>query len=249
MVEMPIRLSLRSFARAVDVECVVQDTLVQMWIRRGEGCGPLGENASLRYAIEAARDVARSQASRTGCEALLPHDDVPELELPPDMEADLALRKAMLDCFNKLEPEEEHNLRWRMELGWVRDVHFAEKYHMTTAALSETIARARKRVVRCLAQQGIKLEGYDDTQHYPTLEEESEVLPEAAVSARREEDPEGCPIPAPEWLCMTPESRARLFRLQLVARRMERVYMYSGTQVIVTLRIGKMKRASRAANA
>jgi len=69
-VERLIRLSLRRFARAADVEGVVQETLMRMWLLAREPERRLtGEDASLRYALGMARNIARSEARRLGGDA------------------------------------------------------------------------------------------------------------------------------------------------------------------------------------
>ena len=64
-VELPLRRSLRRFARAVDVEVVVQEALVRMWLvaldPRRQLAGP---GASLRFAFRVARNVALEEVRR-----------------------------------------------------------------------------------------------------------------------------------------------------------------------------------------
>lgn len=64
---------------------------------------------------------------------------------------------------------------------------------------------------------------------------------EAAISARRERDKEGRIVPSPAWLDLGPEAREELYRLQLVARVMERALAgVSGTVQAVMARIEGM---------
>src|SRR5205823_8561265 len=52
MAEIPLRRILRRFARAVDVEVVVQETLVRMWLLASDPEWVLeGNNASLKFAF------------------------------------------------------------------------------------------------------------------------------------------------------------------------------------------------------
>src|SRR5262249_951801 len=67
-VERPMRASLHPFALSVDVEGVVQEALLRMWVLASdtEGRELTGENASLRFAIGLARNIARNEARRNG---------------------------------------------------------------------------------------------------------------------------------------------------------------------------------------
>src|SRR6266516_4277521 len=65
MVEIPLRRSLRRFARAVDVEVVVQETLLRMWLLANDPQWVLeGDNASLKVAFRVARNVALEEIRR-----------------------------------------------------------------------------------------------------------------------------------------------------------------------------------------
>src|SRR5262245_59510257 len=95
-VERPVRLSLRAFARAVDVEGVVQETLLRMWMFAQDRERELtGENASLRFAIGMARNIARNEARRLGRERLLPPEDMPEIPTLPEPASDPRLAQVI----------------------------------------------------------------------------------------------------------------------------------------------------------
>ena len=69
-VEMPLRKSLHRFARAVDVEVVVQETLLRMWLVAWDPGRPLaGPDASLKFAFRVARNVALEEVRRNMDEA------------------------------------------------------------------------------------------------------------------------------------------------------------------------------------
>ena len=61
--EMPLRNSLRRFARAVDVEAVLQEGLLRMW-RLAPTLELEGKDASLRMAHTIVRRLAISEARR-----------------------------------------------------------------------------------------------------------------------------------------------------------------------------------------
>ena len=101
--ERPIRASLRPFARAVDVESVVQETLLRMWVfAQDRGLELTGENASLRFAIGIARNVARSEARRLQRQRFLPPEDLPEVPVDPDPVPDPRLRALIRECLKRL---------------------------------------------------------------------------------------------------------------------------------------------------
>src|SRR5215471_4570051 len=66
IVERPLRRSLRGFASVVDVESVLQETMMQMWllVRDEERPSIRGENASLWFAVDKARSIAQDEARR-----------------------------------------------------------------------------------------------------------------------------------------------------------------------------------------
>lgn len=160
-VELPIRLSLRRFARAVDVESVVQETLLRMWTLVKDKERTLeGENASLRFALGMARNIARSEARRFGKEVLLPPDEMPEVEVPPEPTPDHGLRAAILGCIEKLAQKPMTALRARLDMGALRpDRDLAASLGMTLNTFLQNITRARRQVAVCLERQGIELEG------------------------------------------------------------------------------------------
>ena len=66
MVESPLRRSLRWFARYVDTEVVLQETLKRMWMIGIEGRELQGDNASLQLAFGVMRNVRREEQRRLG---------------------------------------------------------------------------------------------------------------------------------------------------------------------------------------
>ena len=159
-VEFPIRHSLRRFARAVDVEAVVQETFLRMWLFSQDNSRSLtGEDASLRFAIGLARNVARSEARRLGYEALLPAEYLPEVTVDPASPSDPRLKQAILDCIGRLARKPLQALRARMELaGLLADGEIAARLGMRVNTLLQNIVRARKQVAECLSRKGISLQ-------------------------------------------------------------------------------------------
>jgi len=65
MAELPLRRSLRRFARAVDVEAVMQEMFMRMWLVASDPQRSLeGTAASLKFAFRVARNVALEETRR-----------------------------------------------------------------------------------------------------------------------------------------------------------------------------------------
>jgi DNA-directed RNA polymerase specialized sigma24 family protein len=154
----PVRRSLSAFARAIDVESVVQETLFRMWqFASEEGLALEGENASQRYACTMARNLARNLARKHRREQLLPPEDIPEdpgavLLSPP---SDPFLRKIIQDCFAALSAKLERAMKARLEHGHRPDAVVAEMLKMTKNTFLQNIVRARRQLKECLTKKGI----------------------------------------------------------------------------------------------
>lgn len=158
-VELPIRISLRHYARAVDVESIVQETLMRMWILAQDGRRELsGENASLRFALGMARNLARAEARRLGREVHLPGGEEQEAVVEPDPPPTPALRRAILECIGQLAGRPHRALVARLAgEGLVPDRDLARRVGMTLNTFLQNIVRARRQVRGCLEGKGIRL--------------------------------------------------------------------------------------------
>lgn len=155
-VERPIRSSLGRFARAVDVEGVVQETLLRMWRFARERAGGLeGENASLRFAIGMARNIARGEARRMGRHRFLPPEDLPDGGVDPEPVADDRLRAFIVECLELLAGRPREALRLRLEFNGLPDRVVAGFLRMTLNTFLQNIVRARRQVLDCLARKGV----------------------------------------------------------------------------------------------
>jgi DNA-directed RNA polymerase specialized sigma24 family protein len=159
-VEAPIRRSLSRFARAVDVESVMQETLLRMWVyAQDRGAELVGEAASLRFAIGMARNIARSEARRMGRISFLPPEDLPEVEVQPDPSPDPGLAHAIRECLDALKGKPSEALRARLLDSFMfSDRQIAANVHMTLNTFLQNVVRARKAVAECLGRRGIVLE-------------------------------------------------------------------------------------------
>jgi RNA polymerase sigma factor (sigma-70 family) len=159
LVEVPLRLSMRRFLQAVDIEAVLQETLLRMWIYAQERGHELeGESASLKYAIGMARNLARAEARRTRREASIPTEDLPEIPIPPEAHSDPELRRAILECLAKVAARPLRALRARIDFGGYRsDREIASGIGMTLNTFLQNIVRARKQIASCLERRGVSL--------------------------------------------------------------------------------------------
>lgn len=158
-VELPIRRSLERFARAVDVESVVQETFLRMWILAQDPDRELaGEDASLRFALGVARNLARAEARRTGREKQLPPEEMPEPPFEPPPVPDPGLRRAILECIETVARKPLQALRARLTYGvLLTDREIARRVGMTVNTFLQNIVRARRQVADCLERKGIPL--------------------------------------------------------------------------------------------
>jgi DNA-directed RNA polymerase specialized sigma24 family protein len=159
-VEAPIRRSIARYARAVDVESVLQETLLRMWVyAQDRGRELEGEAASLRFAIGMARNIARSEARRLGRVQLLPPEDLPEVEVQPEPPPDPALMLAIQECLRRLKGKPLAALRARLNpASELRDRDLARGVGMTLNTFLQNVVRARKAIAECLRRRGVALE-------------------------------------------------------------------------------------------
>ena len=162
MVEIPLRRSLRSFARAVDAEAVMQEGLLRMW--RGAPTLQLGgPNASLRYALVLVRRLALEEARRLRRVSPLELEDLerlPEGRVDPDPPPDPGLRRAIADCIEKLPPQPRRAIAARIETqSLLPDRDLAARLSMKLNTFLQNIVRARRLLADCLEGRGVRLCG------------------------------------------------------------------------------------------
>lgn len=154
-VELPLRSSLRSFARSVDVEAIVQEGLMRMWIL-APTLALSGENASLRYAARLMRNLALQEVRR-GSNAGPPVEyQLPDLEPPPDP----LLRRAILECLSRLRDRPRQALLARLAgLQAEADSLLADRLGLKLNTFLQHIVRARKALMACLEGKGVQVLG------------------------------------------------------------------------------------------
>jgi DNA-directed RNA polymerase specialized sigma24 family protein len=160
-VEGSVRRRLASYARLVDTEAVMQEALLRMWARATDHEAPAltGENASLRFAIVLAWNLARNLARREAKHVSLPPEEFPEGEIEPDPLPDPYLRRAIEECLQRLAPNPKRALLARIASAVVPDATVATELAMTLNTFFQNITRARKQLADCLAARGITRTG------------------------------------------------------------------------------------------
>jgi DNA-directed RNA polymerase specialized sigma24 family protein len=160
LVERPLRASLRRFARAVDVEVVMQETFLRMWVALNDRTRTFaGDNATLRFALRVAHLVALEEVRATRHERLVPLEDLDpsrEPEVPPEPVQDDGLLHAIRDCIERLGGAPKRALLARLHDGHrLGDRVLASLVQMQPNTFLQNIVRARKAVAECLAGKGL----------------------------------------------------------------------------------------------
>jgi RNA polymerase sigma factor (sigma-70 family) len=154
--EARVRLSLSSFAAQVDVEAVVQETMLRVWQVAPRFQADGAPNALLRFAIRAARNAAISEARRLRTA----RRDAEEEAAPPaePIEPDPLLRARILECREALPAKPAQALSARLETaGADADPTLAARLGMTLNTFLQNVTRARKLLLECLEKKGIAL--------------------------------------------------------------------------------------------
>ena len=159
--EPSLRRGLRSFARRVDVEAVLQEALLRTWqvLPRFEPDGK--PNGLVRLAQRIAWNLSVSETRRL--DKLAPVDPaILEAELAAPVadvrEPDPRLRETIARCREKLPPKPAEALGARLSgAGLVPDTTLAERLGTTKNTFLQNFTRARKLLVECLRRAGIEL--------------------------------------------------------------------------------------------
>ena len=155
LVEPPLRASLSGFARSVDVEAVVQEGLLRMWVLAPR-LTLVGRDAPLRYALTLVRNLVRREAQRL---SRFDHPEAsPEPVTPDPHPPDPALRRAILACLQELPRRPQQALAARIEGDRAEaDRDLAACLGMRLNTFLQNVVRARRLLAQCLESRGISL--------------------------------------------------------------------------------------------
>jgi DNA-directed RNA polymerase specialized sigma24 family protein len=160
LVEIPLRLSLQRYARAVDTEVVVQETLVRMWLFALDPNRELeGDHASLKFAHRVARNVALEEMRRYRWDNLVELetlDGLPEGQVGPNL-PDPALARTIEDCLDRLPAQPRNALTARLRDGSQPDRELAARLRMKGNTFLQNIVRARRLLRSCLEGRGVHI--------------------------------------------------------------------------------------------
>jgi RNA polymerase sigma factor (sigma-70 family) len=162
--EIPLKLSLRSFAELVDVEAVVQDTAIKVW-QEAPRITPDGRPTFLlrwarTVALNSARNILRRTEHRADHREQLPSDDE-LLEVASSQAPDPFLQERVRQCLERLQSNQQRAFRARIDDdGAHKDRELAAAIGMGFDAFRQNLARGRKALVGCLASFGIDVKEY-----------------------------------------------------------------------------------------
>ncbi|MBI3450393.1 MAG: hypothetical protein HY049_15940 [Acidobacteria bacterium] len=160
-VALPVRRSLRSFARELDVEAVIQEAMMTMW-RIAPRLDLQGAGASLAYAIRVARTGALMEirkhrgVTREEIDAL---ERLPEGRIEPALPADPGLRRAIEECLGRLPAKPRAAIGARLRGMGESDAGLAASVTMSLNTYFQNIVRARRALRACLEGRGVSMKG------------------------------------------------------------------------------------------
>jgi RNA polymerase sigma-70 factor (ECF subfamily) len=161
--EARLRLSLKSFASYVDVEAVLQETLIRLW-QVAPRITPDGRSdVLLRYGVRIARNLAITEMRRLKVHVEVIKKTASEAEEigrptgrhPPDP----FLRRVIAECKRLLPPKPGQAIAARLESnGRTSDESLAATLGMKLNTFLQNVIRARKLLAECLERHGVNLQ-------------------------------------------------------------------------------------------
>jgi DNA-directed RNA polymerase specialized sigma24 family protein len=155
-----VRDSLRSFASVIDVEAVLQETLLRVWQVAPRFVPDGRANALLRLAIRTGRNLAISEVRRARASPVAGADPE-EAYAKVSMRAgvpDPMLRKAIGECRDALPGRPRQALEARLtSAGGEPDDELAARVGMRLNTFLQNVSRARQLLAECLTRRGISL--------------------------------------------------------------------------------------------
>jgi len=157
--EARVRDSLQSFAQVIDVEAVLQETLLRTWQVAPRFTSDGRPNGLLRMAIRIARNLAVSEVRRTRATPTDGDDLEAALAGAEPTTPDPMLRRAIADCRDKLPGKPRQALDARLaSAGAQDDGDLASALHMTLNTFLQNFTRARQLIADCLGKRGVAID-------------------------------------------------------------------------------------------
>lgn len=154
--EPALRAGLRRFAAQVDVEAVLQETLLRVWQVAPRFTPDGRPDALLRLGHRIARNLAISEIRRHGGRA--PEEPIEDAAIEP-RPPDPILREVIESCREKLPAQPARALAARLEsAGADPDAVLAERLGMKKNTFLQNFTRARALLAECLKKHGVDLE-------------------------------------------------------------------------------------------
>lgn len=154
-----VRGSLMGFAAHVDVEAVLQETLLRMWQVAPRVTPDDRPNALLRLAVRSARNLAiselRKASVRPAVAAELEHLPEPSVAMRGP---DPLLRRVIVTCREHLPGKPSQALSARIGGAGRADRDLALALGMKLNTFLQNITRARKLLTECLRKHGVDLD-------------------------------------------------------------------------------------------
>lgn len=150
-----VRDTLRSFASVVDVEAVLQESLLRVW-QVAPKLVPDGKpNSLLRFGIRIARNLAVSEVRRTKAQPTEADELEAALAIEPNP-PDPMLRRAITECRDRLPAKPRQALDTRLaSAGSQDDTDLATSIGMRLNTFLQNFTRARQLLADCLRKRGI----------------------------------------------------------------------------------------------
>lgn len=157
--EPALRASLRGFAAQVDVEAVLQESLLRAWQfaprveRDGQG------NSLLRYTARGAHNLAIDELRRQRRRSEVAPEQAPEAVAPEVSPPDPRLAALLRTCLEALAGPPRQAMQARLDAGGLADRELCGAVGMTLNTFLKNIGRARRLLSECLGARGVALGG------------------------------------------------------------------------------------------
>ena len=157
--EPAIRRSLSGFAHQVDVESVVQETLLRIWLVAARHQPDGKPNGLLRLAIRIGRNYALDEVRRLRPLRSITEDRAADIvdQGSIDVAPDPLLRRVLLGCLRKLAGRPATALSARLDAGGESDRELAASVGMAVNTFRQNVARGRRAIEACLKRHGVIL--------------------------------------------------------------------------------------------